>query len=231
MLLKLYIARNFDYVSWAFLLVVLRKLGFGWSCCEWIFILHSTARTCGMVSGTSRPPIWHRKGPRQDDPLSSMLFVIMIDVLNTKIHRAISTGILQRLTDRHMTCNVSLYVDDEVVSYHPDPYDLVAIRVLLCVFGVAFRPIMNYAKCSSTPIQYDDDHIHALRDSLACPMKEFQIPYLRLPLSVRKLPPSTLQPSIDLIDSQLLTWKVSLLPMDACLLLVHHTLSETLIHT
>lgn len=158
-LLKLDIARTFDYVSSAFLLEVLRNLGFGRRWRKWISILLSSASTCIMINGTSRPPIWHRKGLRQDDPLSSMLFIIMIDVLNTMIQHAVSTSILQRLTNRHMTSSVSLYADDVVVFCRPDPYDLGAIRVLLSVFGVAFGLMTNYAKCSATPIRCDDDHM------------------------------------------------------------------------
>lgn len=97
-LLKLDITKAFDSVSWAFLLKVLHHLGFGNRWCEWISILLSTASMCVLLNDTPWPPISHRKGLRQGDPLFPMLFVIMIDVLNSKIQQAVSSGILHTST-------------------------------------------------------------------------------------------------------------------------------------
>ena len=81
-LLKLDLARAFNTISWPFLFEVLRQYGFGYRFLEWLAILLSSASTKVLINGDPGPTIWHRCGLRQGDPVSPMLFVIVIDVLN-----------------------------------------------------------------------------------------------------------------------------------------------------
>lgn len=101
MMLKLDIARAFDSVSWPFLLQILSHLGFGPRWREWISILLATASTRVLVNGVPGHPISHARGLRQGDPLSLMLFTLVIEVLNSLILRAVERGLLRRLTPRH----------------------------------------------------------------------------------------------------------------------------------
>lgn len=87
-MLKLNIARAFDSVSWPFLLQTLRRLGFGPRWREWVSILLSSASTHVLVNGVPGHPISHMRGLRQDDPLSPMLFTLVIDVLNSSLRCA-----------------------------------------------------------------------------------------------------------------------------------------------
>jgi hypothetical protein len=114
-MLKLDIARAFDSVSWSLLFEVLRKLGFGPRFCEWVAILLSTASTRVMLNGEPGPPIWHRRGLRQGDPLSPILFVLVINTLNRLLAKATELGILWRLARREISTSVSLYADDVVI--------------------------------------------------------------------------------------------------------------------
>ena len=82
-MLKLDLARAFDSLAWPFLLEVLRQYGFGNRFMEWIAILLSSASTRILMNGEPGPPIWHRKGLRQGDPVSPLLFVIAINALAT----------------------------------------------------------------------------------------------------------------------------------------------------
>jgi hypothetical protein len=107
-LLKLDLARAFDSLSWPFLFEVLRQHGFGDRFLEWLAILLSSASTRVLINGEPGPPIWHRRGLRQGDPLSPQLFVLAVDVLSKIIKRAIDAGILQQLHPRRPVPAVSL---------------------------------------------------------------------------------------------------------------------------
>ena len=87
-LLKLDITKAFDSVSWAFLLEVLRKLGFGSRWCEMICGLLSSSSTQVLSNGILGEDIFHRRGLRQGDPLSPMLFFLVMDVLNQMFTKA-----------------------------------------------------------------------------------------------------------------------------------------------
>lgn len=41
-----------------------------------------------MLNGEPCPAVWHNKGLRQGDPLSLMLFVLMIETLNGLLAKA-----------------------------------------------------------------------------------------------------------------------------------------------
>lgn len=224
MLLKLDIARAFDSVSWPFLLQVLQHLDFGHRWRDWISILLSTASTRVMTNGHPGPPIDHACGLRQGDPISPMLFTIVIDVLNSLLLQAVDTGLLQRLTTRHVASSISLYADDVVIFCHPDSHDIATVHELLRLFGVASGLRTNFDKCSATPIQCSDDHIDTIRAEMQCPIKHFPIQYLGLPFSIRKPPTSSLLPVVHKLEKKLSTWRASLLSKGDRLALVRHVL-------
>uniref|UniRef100_A0A8R7V6C9 Reverse transcriptase domain-containing protein n=1 Tax=Triticum urartu TaxID=4572 RepID=A0A8R7V6C9_TRIUA len=182
MLLKLDIARAFDCVSWPFLLQLLHLLGFGPRWREWISMLLSTASTRVLINGHPGPPIDHAHGLRQGDPVSPMLFTLVIDVLNSMLLRAVELGLLRRLTTCHAASSMSLYTDDVVIFCHPDSHDLAMVHRLLHVFGLASGMQTNFDKCSAT-IQCIDDHIATIAAEMQCPVAHFPITYLGLPLS------------------------------------------------
>lgn len=88
MLLKLDITKAFDSVSWPFLLEVLQHLGFGARWCDMLAKLLRSSSTRVLVNGEPRELIYHQSGLRQGDPLSPMLFVCVMDVLNSIILKA-----------------------------------------------------------------------------------------------------------------------------------------------
>jgi len=98
--LKLDISKAFDSVSWSFLLEVLSHLGFGMTWCNLISNLLSTSSTRVMLNGVPGDLIQHRCGLRQGDPLSLMLFILIMDVLNSLFVKAGEDGLLQPLSPR-----------------------------------------------------------------------------------------------------------------------------------
>ena len=136
-MLKLDIARAFDSVSWGFLMEILRKIGFGPRFCELVSIPLSTASTRVLLNGEPGPPIWHRRGLRQGDPLSPSMFVLMMNSLNRVLAKAIEWGVLKRLARQELRTTVSLYADDSVIFCHTDEDELRAMRDIVELFGHA----------------------------------------------------------------------------------------------
>jgi hypothetical protein len=81
LLLKIDISRAFNSVSWSFLLEMLRRVGFDTAWCDWILVLISTTSTRVLLNGDSGSWICHARGLRQGDPLSSMLFLLIMEAL------------------------------------------------------------------------------------------------------------------------------------------------------
>jgi hypothetical protein len=96
-LLKLDISKAFNSVSWPFLLEVIEYVGFGKRWCDLISLLLSTTSTRILVNGEPGLPFIHKRGLRQGDPHSPMLFILVMDALNYLVKYATSNQLLQPL--------------------------------------------------------------------------------------------------------------------------------------
>jgi hypothetical protein len=117
--LKLDIKKAFDSMSWAFLLEILRHLGFGQIWCNLILNLLMTSSTQVLVNGVPGQPICHKRGLRQGNPLSPLLFILVMDVLNSLFIKANECGLLQALAGRNINQRVSMFADDVAVFILP----------------------------------------------------------------------------------------------------------------
>ena len=122
-LLKLDITKAFDSVSWPFLLEVMQNLGFGPIWCDIVSGLLATSSTQILLNGSPGDRIEHRRGLRQGDPLSPMLFILVMDVLYHMVKKASEEGLLQPLSRRALQHRISLYADDVVIFLQPSASD------------------------------------------------------------------------------------------------------------
>jgi len=110
--LKLDISKAFDSFSRYFLLELFHYLGFGWIWCNFISNLLITSSARIVLNGEPGKSINRQQGLRQGNPLSPMLFILAMDVLNGLFVNAGEEGFLQPLSN-HCTGdleNGSLYM-------------------------------------------------------------------------------------------------------------------------
>ena len=210
-LLKLDITKAFDSVSWSFLLEVLRKLGFGSRWRDLVCGLLASSSTQVLLNGTPGDFILHKRGLRQGDPLSPMLFILVMDVLNWMVTRASEAGLLQPLSSRPIQHRISLYADDVAIFLRPAAADINLTLQLLQLFGDASGLKTNVQKSNVLPIQCSEVDLATIQDLLPCEVLNFLCKYLGLPLTIKKLTKEQFQPIIDRIADQLPGWKADLM--------------------
>jgi hypothetical protein len=123
LLLKIDIAKSFDSVAWPFLLELLEHLGFPRPWRDWISSLLSTSSTRILINGNLGQKIFHKRGLRQGDPLSPMLFLLVMEVLAVLIRKEDAWSLLQPFPCR-LPHRASLYADDLIVFISPDAKDI-----------------------------------------------------------------------------------------------------------
>lgn len=214
LLVKLDITKAFDSVSWSFLLELLHHLGFGDRWCNLICNLLSTSTTRILLNGQPGDTLHHRRGLRQGEPLSLMLFIMVMDMLTALVAKADSLNLLKPLATRNMGHQILLYASD-----------ISLLHGILRIFGEATGLQVNLAKSSFIPIRCTEEQAAKARCHMPCALGSFPCKYLGLPLSVRKLTKADLQPYIDRIADMLPTWKASLLAKSGRLVLVRAVLT------
>jgi hypothetical protein len=185
-LLKLDITKAFDTVDWAFLLDVMVKLGFGRRWISLICGLLGTASTRVVVNGVAGDLIFNRRGLRQGDPLSPLLFDSVMDVLHLMIEKAASDGLLSRLANSGLRHRTSMYADDVVTFLQLTVMDLHTCSAIVDDFGMASGLRTNLAKCSLHPIRCSPEQVELARGILGCEVASFPCRYLGLPPCIRK---------------------------------------------
>ncbi|WVZ93818.1 LOW QUALITY PROTEIN: hypothetical protein U9M48_039773 [Paspalum notatum var. saurae] len=224
-LLKLDISKSFDSVSWSFLIEVLRQLGFGRRWCNLLCLLLSTSSTRVLVNGEPGELVLHRRGLRQGDPLSPMLFILVMEVLNALVLKASGQNLLQPLVHR-----MSFYADDVILFLRPNHVDLSLISWLLEVFGHASGLRTNFSKSSVFLINCTEADLDVIKQALACELNEFPFKYLGIPLSIRKPSKADLLPLVEKVADCLPKWKASLLNRAGRLVVVNTVFSASPIY-
>lgn len=162
--------------------------------------------------------------PRQGDPLSPMLFLLVMDVFHRLLTHASNNQMLQPIGHRGITHQCSLYADDAVLFLSSTEQDLTTTTSLLCLFGEGSGLHANLQKCLVAPICCTDQEIGLIQEILSCQIAEFPITYLGMPLSTERIRKEHIQPVVDKVRKRVPTWKVGLLHKSGRLSLVKSTM-------
>ena len=117
MTIKLNISKAYDRVEWAFLEVMMRKLGFGE---RWIGLMLMCVKTVSylvLINGEPKGKITPTRGLRQGDPLSPYLFLLCVEGLTAMLKREESEGLISGVSVCRGAPRIShlLFADDCII--------------------------------------------------------------------------------------------------------------------
>lgn len=194
---KLDILRAFDSIAWPFLFEVLRSKGFGRKWLAWISILLRMASMKVIMNGIPGRSFVRVKGLRQGDPVSPLLFVLVMDVLSKIMIKAADLGVISPFTGISADQSVSIYADDVALFVKPSEVDLRFVKEALQVFGDASGLRVNYQKSSAVLIHGDEMDRNRVATLLQCNLGSFPCKYLGLQLAIHQLNCAEWQPMLD----------------------------------
>jgi hypothetical protein len=119
LILKIDFEKAYDKVNWQFLQQVLRMKGFSQKWCRWIDQIVSGGSVGVLVNDELGHFFQTKKGLRQGDPLSPLLFNLAADMLAILIERSVKLGHFQGLIPHLVEGGVSIlqYADDTILFW------------------------------------------------------------------------------------------------------------------
>jgi hypothetical protein len=217
-------------MDWVFLVAILKHMGFSRRWLNWISLLLSAASTKVIVNGSPGISICHARGLRQGDPLSLLLFVLVMDTLNAALRCADTEGLFVSLQHSRVQERAYFYADDMVMFLTPSPQDLILASTIFDIFGRASGLRINPGKCTISPIQCGLDGTIALLRYFSGKLSPSPCKYLGITLAIQKLKKVELQPLVDRVSQGLATWKAGLMSRAGRAVLVKVKMSVVPVH-
>jgi hypothetical protein len=171
------ISKAFDSVSWHFLLEILQHMSFGQIWRDIISGPLCSSTTQVLLNDTPGRKIFHRIGLRQGDPLSPILFILVMDVMGHMFSKATADDMLQPLARRALPHQILIYVDDVVLFIQPEENGIALTMDIMHLFGTASGLKTNLQKSNVLPIQCKEQDLHVVQQQLPCALADFLLPY------------------------------------------------------
>jgi len=229
---KVDMAKVFDTLEWRFLLKVLKSFGFNDRFCSWInTILHSATLSI-LVNGKQNGYFHCKRGVRQGDPLSPLIFCIVEDVLSRNISKLVEQGKLELIkgTRYVQVPSHSLYADDIMIFCKGKISSIQALMQLFQSYVAASGQFINPLKSTVYYGFISPARIDHITNLIGFNKGCLPFTYLGVPIFKGKPKKIHLQPIADKIKSKLSAWKASLLSL-AGRVLVKSVIQAMLIHS
>jgi hypothetical protein len=151
--------KAFDKVEYSAIIPMCKALGFGPKFISWVTDILSTASTLVLPNGVPGNKIICKRGVRQGDPLSPLLFVSTTELLQYVINEAWQNGnlLLPIQESFGQKYHILQYADDTLLIMPTDPIQLSNLKTILLQFSNATGLKVNYQKTSLVPINIDNN--------------------------------------------------------------------------
>ena len=227
---KLDIEKAYDHVNWEALLDLLKRMGFGVRWCRWIRTCISTVQFSVLFNESSADFFGSSRGLRQGDPLSPMLFLVMIEVFNKMMKRAEGAGLLRgfRAAGRPgggVGVSHLLFADDTILFCNANEEQILHIRMLLLCFQAVTGLKVNALKSEMVPIG-EVPNVFVLAEILGCRVRSLPMTYLGMPLGASHKSPTVWNPILEKFEHKLASWKKMYLSKGGRLTLLKSTVSS-----
>jgi hypothetical protein len=185
-LCKLDIEKAYDNVNWECLIHLLGRMGFGEKWQGWIRACISLVHFSILVNGSPAGFFGSSRGLRQGDPLSPLLFLLMMEILSKMLKKMVKGGFITGFkvsgnSIEEVSISHLLYADDTMVMCNADPEQLMYVQLVLTGFETVTGLKVNLAKSEMVPVG-EVGNLQVLADILCCRIGKLPMTYLGMPL-------------------------------------------------
>jgi hypothetical protein len=227
-LFKIDFEKAYDKVKWSFLQQTLRMKGFAPEWCELIAQFFQGGSVGVKVNNDIGHYFQTRKGLRQGNPLSPMLFNIVADVLAILIARAKEDGQVGGLVPHLVDGGVSIlqYADDTILFMEHDLEKAVNMKLIPCIFEQLSGLKINFHKSEIFCFGKAKDLESQYKQIFGCEAGSLPFRYLGIPIHYRRLLNKEWNPVENFFEKKLSCWQGKLLSYGDRLVLINSVLTS-----
>lgn len=146
-ILKLDFEKALDTVEHSTIIQVMTHLGFPDRWIQWVHLILSSGSSAILLNGVPRKFFKCKRGVRQGDPLSPLLFVLAVELLQVIVNKAAAMNLLtQPLPQPTEDFPIVQYADDTLMFLQADARQLVFLKAMLHSFAESTGLQVNYRK-------------------------------------------------------------------------------------
>jgi len=227
-LMKMDFHKAYDTVDWEAMDLVMEAMGFGLKWRSWISQCLSTASISLIINGSPSKPFKMERGIRQGDPLSPFLFVLLAEVLNKMMHRAVNTGLLRGISVGNGNLQIShlQFADDTLVFCEAEEHYVRVTKGIFLTYQAFAGLCVNYRKSIMVVLGKEETWIDSIEEIMGCSRAQLPIQYLGIPLGANMRKASSWQIIIEKVQARLQAWKSSCLSRAGRLVLIKSVLNS-----
>ena len=127
----------YDKVKWSFVRQTLQMKGFSQQWCEWIEAITHKGQVGIKINDQTGNTFETKKGLRQGDPLSPVLFNIVVDMLAILVNRVKREGMVAGVVPHLVDDGLSIlqYADDTILFMDHDLQKAENLKMILCLLS------------------------------------------------------------------------------------------------
>jgi hypothetical protein len=227
-LLKIDFEKAYNKVKWSFLQQALRMKGFHPKWCEWIRNFVDKGSVGIRVNNDIGHYFQTRKGLRQGDTLSPILFNIVADMLAIMIARAKEDGQVDAPIPHLVDGGVSIlqYADDTILFMEHNIEKALNMKSILCIFEELSGLKINFHKSEFFCFGQAKEMENEYKILFGCEIGSLPFRYLGIPIHFRKLKNGEWKPIEDRFKKKLSSWIGKLLSYGDLLNLINSVLTS-----
>ncbi|GJV15330.1 RNA-directed DNA polymerase, eukaryota, reverse transcriptase zinc-binding domain protein [Tanacetum coccineum] len=228
LIFKVDFEKAYDSVRWDYLDEILRKFGFGDKWCKWIQCCLKSSRGSILVNGSPTKEFDFGRGLKQGDPLSSFLFILVMESLHLSFSRVVKARMFQGISIGDGSVNLShlFYADDAVFVGQWNASNITTlVHVLDCFHRVSGLRI-NMCKSKIMGLNVDGQSVNSAARQLGCMVLNIPFIYLGSIVGDNMARQQAWREIVDRVKSKLSNWKMKMLSIGGRLTLVKSVLGS-----
>nr|GEV40636.1 RNA-directed DNA polymerase, eukaryota [Tanacetum cinerariifolium] len=227
MVFKVDFEKAFDSIRWDYLDDVLKSFGFGDKWRGWISGCLKSAKGYVLVNGSPTPKFQFHRGLKQGDPLSPILFILIMKSLHLSLKKVINAGLFTGISlDNSLTISHLFYADEAIFVGKWDSSNLnIILKVLKC-FHMASGLKININKSKLIRYGVYSDEVETAARYIGC--VTFVAPFSHLGVKVggRMVRTNSWDDVVSKVTSQISKWNLKTLSIEGRLTLIKSVLTS-----